>query len=50
MIEIRQTEDFIKWFEKLKDKNARAKIAVRIRRVSLGNLGDESRLVAESLK
>lgn len=40
MIEIRQTEDFIKWFEKLKDKNARAKIAVRIRRVSLGNFGD----------
>ncbi len=40
MIEIRQTEYFIKWFEKLKDRKARAKIAVRIRRVSLGNLGD----------
>jgi putative addiction module killer protein len=39
-IEIRQTEQFIKWFVKLKDKRARAKIAIRIRRVSLGNLGD----------
>ena len=40
MIEIRQTEQFIKWFKKLKDRRARAKIAIRIRRVSLGNLGD----------
>jgi putative addiction module killer protein len=40
MIEIRQTEQFFKWFEKLKDRRARAKIAIRIRRVSLGNLGD----------
>jgi putative addiction module killer protein len=40
MIEIRQTEYFIKWFEKLKDRKARARIAIRIRRVSLGNLGD----------
>ena len=40
IIEIRQTEQFIKWFVKLKDKRARAKIAIRIRRVSLGNLGD----------
>ena len=40
MIEIRQTEYYIKWFEKLKDRRARAKIAIRIRRVSLGNLGD----------
>ena len=40
IIEIRQTEHFIKWFVKLKDKKARAKIAIRIRRVSLGNLGD----------
>ena len=40
MIEIRQTEQFIKWFSRLKDKKARARIAIRIRRVSLGNLGD----------
>jgi putative addiction module killer protein len=40
MIEIRQTESYIKWFEKLKDRRSRARIAIRIRRVSLGNLGD----------
>ncbi|OQB54363.1 MAG: hypothetical protein BWX99_02102 [Deltaproteobacteria bacterium ADurb.Bin151] len=40
MIEIRQTEYFIKWFEKLKDRKARAKINVRIRRLTLGNFGD----------
>ena len=40
MIEIRQTEHYIKWFEKLKDRRARARIAIRIRRVSLGNKGD----------
>jgi len=40
MIEIRQTEEFSRWFEKLKDRTARAKIAIRIRRISLGNLGD----------
>lgn len=40
MIEIRQTEYYIKWFEKLKDRRARARIAIRIRRVSLGNMGD----------
>jgi putative addiction module killer protein len=40
MIEIRQTESYIKWFEKLKDRRARARIAIRIRRVSLGNMGD----------
>ena len=40
MIEIRQTEQFSRWFEKLKDRTARAKIAIRIRRISLGNFGD----------
>jgi len=40
MIEIRQTERYIKWFEKLKNRRARARIAIRIRWVSLGNMGD----------
>jgi putative addiction module killer protein len=40
MIEIRQTEEFSSWFKKLKDKTARVKIAIRIRRISLGNFGD----------
>ena len=40
MIEVRQTDSYLKWFNKLKDPQAKARILARIRRVSLGNLGD----------
>jgi len=40
MIEIRQTETYRKWFDSLKDRNARMRIDIRIRRISLGNFGD----------
>lgn len=40
MIEIRQTGTFARWFEGLRDRQARARILVRIRRLSLGNPGD----------
>jgi putative addiction module killer protein len=40
VVEIRQTDDFVYWFEKLRDPKARARILVRIRRLSLGNPGD----------
>ena len=40
MIEIRQTARYSKWFGRLRDQNVRARIDVRIRRVSLGNFGD----------
>ena len=40
MIEIRQTEEYFQWFERLRDRQARARIDARIRRLSLGNLGD----------
>lgn len=40
MKEILQTEHYRKWFDKLKDKNARARIDIRLRRLSLGNPGD----------
>ena len=40
MIEIRQTETYRKWFASLRDRAARARIDVRIRRLSLGNPGD----------
>ena len=40
MIEIRQTDVFVDWFAGLRDREARARIAVRIRRLSLGNAGD----------
>ena len=42
MIEIRETDIYHEWFESLKDKRAKARIDVRIRRVSLGNFGDVS--------
>jgi putative addiction module killer protein len=38
--EIRQTEAYTRWFEKLRDSQARARILVRVRRLFLGNAGD----------
>ena len=40
MIEIRQTEQYARWFRKLKDPRAKAKINIRIRRLAVGNSGD----------
>jgi putative addiction module killer protein len=40
MIEVRQTDVFSDWFAGLRDREARARITVRIRRLSLGNPGD----------
>ena len=40
MIEIRQTETYAEWFPSPRDSQARARIDVRIRRLSLGNPGD----------
>ena len=39
-IEIRQTETYARWFAALRDRQAKARIIVRIRRLSLGNAGD----------
>lgn len=39
-IEVRQTETFQRWLERLKDVTAKARILARLRRASLGNLGD----------
>lgn len=39
-IEIRQTAIFNRWFTDLRDIRAKARIAVRIRRLSLGQFGD----------
>jgi putative addiction module killer protein len=38
--EVRQTDVFAAWFAALRDHEARARITVRIRRLSLGNPGD----------
>lgn len=40
MLEVRQTDTFTSWLRALKDANAVARIAARIRRLELGNLGD----------
>ena len=40
MIEITQTENFARWFSRVRDRQAKARINVRIRRLSLGNKGD----------
>ena len=40
MIEVRQTEVFRVWLEKLRDRRAAAKIAARLARLELGNFGD----------
>lgn len=40
MIEIRQTDDYAKWFKSLRDQRAKARVNIRIRRLSLGNPGD----------
>ena len=41
MLEILQTDEFVKWMKRLRDADARARINVRIRRISLtGNFVD----------
>ena len=40
MIEIRETEIYSRWFKSLRDREARARIDIRIRRLSMGNAGD----------
>jgi putative addiction module killer protein len=40
MIEVRQTDLFANWLRRLRDEQARARIQIRIRRLSLGNFGD----------
>jgi putative addiction module killer protein len=40
MVEIRQTDTYTDWFADLRDRQARARIDIRIRRLSLGNPGD----------
>ena len=40
VLEIRQTEEFARWFKRLRDRQARGRILVRIRRLQLGNPGD----------
>lgn len=40
MATVYRTREFTKWFENLRDTRAKARINLRIRRLSLGNPGD----------
>ena len=40
MIEVRQTDEFSGWLRRLRDANAVARIAGRMRRMEMGNPGD----------
>ena len=40
MIEIRETEIYSRWFKSLRDRQSKARIDIRIRRLSTGNPGD----------
>lgn len=48
MLEVRQTRTYATWFASLRDRTAKARIDIRIRRLSLGNPGDV-RPVGESV-
>lgn len=40
MVEIRKTDIFARWFDGLRDLQARARIQARIERLAMGNAGD----------
>ena len=40
MLEVRQTATYSAWFDRLRDRAAKVRIDIRIRRLSLGNPGD----------
>lgn len=40
MIEVRQTDIFASWFNKLRDRKAKARVQARIDRIEIGNFGD----------
>lgn len=40
MVQVRQTDELSGWLRRLRDANAVARIAGRIRRMEMGNLGD----------
>ncbi len=40
MFLVEKTEEFDKWFRRLKDRKAKARILLRLQRIESGNLGD----------
>lgn len=43
-VRVLQTDEYARWFAALRDQRARARIDVRVRRLSLGNAGDAKAL------
>lgn len=39
-MEVRRTDSYDRWFQRLRDRQARARINIRVRRLSLGKPGD----------
>jgi putative addiction module killer protein len=50
MIEVRESDVFKAWFAGLRDQEARARIRLRVRRLSAGNPGDVKPVGKASLK
>jgi putative addiction module killer protein len=40
VIEVRSIEQYSKWYQRLRDRQAQSRILIRVRRLSLGNFGD----------
>ena len=40
MLEVRQTAEYASWFGGLRDRAAKSRIDIRVRRLSIGNAGD----------
>lgn len=40
MLQVRQTTAYARWFASLRDRQTKARVDIRIRRLSLGNPGD----------
>lgn len=40
MIEVRQTDAYESWFRRLRDREAKSRILIRIKRMAAGNSGD----------
>ena len=40
MIEVRQTDAYDSWFRRLRDREAKSRILIRIKRMAAGNSGD----------
>ena len=40
VIEVRQNDTYETWFRRLRDREAKSRILIRIQRMSAGNLGD----------